>query len=145
MKIRRFILTQGRWMLKRHIRWVVTMDIRMLQRNLIRSSLWFDENNLVMVGGGADRLMDCCFISLKMHPTNGRRWIVRRREPWSCGYERRLKSKFVGSNPSTVYWMDILSHQFIVMLVCRKDENKQKEAGDGPFKKRWIVRFTATL
>ena len=34
--------------------------------------------------------------------------------------------KVVGSNPSTVYWMDILSHTFvviIVMLVC-KDVNK---------------------
>ena len=30
------------------------------------------------------------------------------REPWSSGYGRRLmQQKGMGSNPSTVYWMDI--------------------------------------
>ena len=39
--------------------------------------------------------------------------------------------KVVGSNPTTVYWMDIFSHTFVVKIVMfvRKYENKQKEAG----------------
>ena len=32
----------------------------------------------------------------------------------------------VGANPSTVNWMDIFSHTFVVKIV-------EKEAGDGPF------------
>ena len=42
--------------------------------------------------------------------------------------------KVVGSNPSTVFWMDIFSHIFVVtieLFVCLRDESKQKYAGDG--------------
>ena len=43
--------------------------------------------------------------------------------------------EFVGSNPSAVNYMDIFSHWFVVKIVLFvwKDENKQKEAGVGPF------------
>ena len=43
--------------------------------------------------------------------------------------------QFVGSNPSTVYWMDIFSHLFVVKiaLFVWKDE---KEAEGGPFLKK---------
>ena len=37
------------------------------------------------------------------------------REPWSSGYvEETHVLKVVGLNPIAVYWMDILSHQFVV-------------------------------
>ena len=37
--------------------------------------------------------------------------------------------KVVGSNPSTVYWMDIIWHLFVVEIVMFvwKDENEQKK------------------
>ena len=40
--------------------------------------------------------------------------------------------KVVGSNPSTVYWMDIFSHLFVVKVVIFvwKDENKMKKRPD---------------
>ena len=40
-----------------------------------------------------------------------------------------------GLNPSTLYWVDIVSIIFFVKIVMFvwKDENKQKEAWDGPF------------
>ena len=43
--------------------------------------------------------------------------------------------KVRGSNPSTVYWMDIFSHIFVVKLYCLFEKTKisGKEAGDGPF------------
>ena len=46
--------------------------------------------------------------------------------------------KVVCSNPSTMYWMDIFSHIFvvkIVMFVClKRPKIIEKEAGEGPFK-----------
>ena len=44
--------------------------------------------------------------------------------------------KVVSSNPSTVYWMDIFSHLFVVKIVMCvwKDESNEKEAGVGPLK-----------
>ena len=55
-------------------------------------------------------------------------------ESRSSDYGRRLLLLVVGLNPSTVYWMDIFSHLFVIKLVMclSKDENKQKEAKDGP-------------
>ena len=41
-----------------------------------------------------------------------------------------------GSNPSTIYWMDIFSHIFVVKIcnVCLKRlKINEKEAGVGPF------------
>ena len=75
-------------------------------------------------------LVEAYLLWLKLKKNYGR-W------PWSSGYGRRLMSKVVGSNLSTVYWMDIFSHLFVVGIVMFvwKDENKWKEAEDGPFKK----------
>ena len=44
-------------------------------------------------------------------------------------WEETLAPKVVGSNPSTVYWMDIFSHLFVVTIVMFvwKDENKRKD------------------
>ena len=41
--------------------------------------------------------------------------------------------KVVGSNPSTIYWMNILSHLFVVRIVMfvLKDENKRKRGRRG--------------
>ena len=44
----------------------------------------------------------------------------------------------MGSNPGTVYWMDIFSHVFvlkIVLFVWKRPKINEKEAGVGPFKK----------
>ena len=43
--------------------------------------------------------------------------------------------KVVGSNPSTIYWMDIFSHLFVVEIVLLFEKMKinEKEAGHGPF------------
>ena len=54
-----------------------------------------------------------------------------------CGWEETHVQKVVGSNPSTLYWME----NFHIYLCCEncnvwKDENEQKEAGDGPFFKK---------
>ena len=38
-------------------------------------------------------------------------------EPMSTGYGRRLVPKVMSSNPSTVYWMDMFSHFFVVKIV----------------------------
>ena len=37
---------------------------------------------------------------------------------------------FMGSNPSTISWMDIFLHEFAVKIVMfvRKDENKRKNS-----------------
>ena len=46
--------------------------------------------------------------------------------------------KFVGSNPGSVYSIDIISHIFVVKIVMFvwKDENEnEKETREGPFKK----------
>ena len=45
----------------------------------------------------------------------------------------------MGSNPSAIFWIDIFSHIFDVKIVLfvGKNENKQKEAGVGPFKKTY--------
>ena len=46
--------------------------------------------------------------------------------------------KVVGSNPGTLYWMDILSHISvvkIVLFVWKRPKMSKKEAGVGPFKK----------
>ena len=50
-------------------------------------------------------------------------------------WEETHVPKVVGSNPDTVYWMDIFSHIFveqIVMLIVRKDQKTIKGAGVGP-------------
>ena len=47
-------------------------------------------------------------------------------------WEETHVPKVVGSNPGTVYWMDIFSHIFVVKICnvrLKKTENKQKEAG----------------
>ena len=44
--------------------------------------------------------------------------------------------KVVGSNPGTVYWIDIFSHIFVVKIcnVClKRPKINKKEAGVGPF------------
>ena len=39
-------------------------------------------------------------------------------EPWSSGYGRRLMFQMVmGSNPGTIYLMEIFSHLFVVKIV----------------------------
>ena len=45
----------------------------------------------------------------------------------------------VGSNPSTIYWIDILSHMFVVRIVIfvLKDENKIKNRPGMPVEKTW--------
>ena len=42
--------------------------------------------------------------------------------------------KFVGSNPSTVSWMDIFSQLFVLKIVmfASKDENKRKTGREWP-------------
>ena len=44
---------------------------------------------------------------------------------------------FQSSNPSTVYWMDIFSHLFVLKFVMLFEKTKinEKEAGVGPLKK----------
>ena len=55
-------------------------------------------------------------------------------EPRSSGYGKRLTiQKVVGSNPGTVYWMDIFSHIFVVKIVMKRPKINEKEAGVGPF------------
>ena len=52
---------------------------------------------------------------------------------------RDLCSKVVGSNPGTIYWMDIFSHLFVVKIcnVClKRPKINKKEAGVGPFLKK---------
>ena len=40
----------------------------------------------------------------------------------------------MGSNPGTIYWMDICSHVFVVNYVCLKGPKINGEgAGVGPF------------
>ena len=45
--------------------------------------------------------------------------------------------KVVDSNPGAIYWMIITFFTYICCKNCNvcNDENKQKEAEDGPFKK----------
>ena len=51
----------------------------------------------------------------------------------SCPKGRRF-------DPSTIYWMDIFSHLFVVKIVMFvwKDKNKLKEAGNCPLEKEWF-------
>ena len=44
-------------------------------------------------------------------------------------------SKVVGSNPSTLYWMDIFSHLFVEKLSCLfvKTKIKQQRGREWPF------------
>ena len=54
----------------------------------------------------------------------------------------------MGSNPSTVYWMDVFSHIFVVKIcnVClKRPKINEKEAGVGPFflKKKFVRGSTA--
>ena len=54
------------------------------------------------------------------------------------GWDETRVPKIVGSNPSTIYWMDIFSHLFVVkivmMFVClKRPKITEKEAGVGPF------------
>ena len=50
--------------------------------------------------------------------------------------EETLVPKVMGSNPGTVYWMEIFSHIFVVKIcnVClKRPKINEKEAGVGPF------------
>ena len=50
----------------------------------------------------------------------------------------------MGSNPGTVYWMDIFSHIFVVKIcnVClKRPKINKKEAGVGPFFFKKNCRF----
>ena len=55
----------------------------------------------------------------------------------------------MGSNPSTVYWMDVFSHIFVVKIcnVCSKrPKTNEKEAGVGQFfKKVGLSLFTSAV
>ena len=56
-------------------------------------------------------------------------------------WEKTHVLKVVGSNPGTVYQMDIISHIFyvkIVLFVRKRPKINEKEAGVGPFKKDWF-------
>ena len=49
-------------------------------------------------------------------------------------WEETLVQEVLGSNPGTVYWMDIFSSLFVVKnCLFEKTENKQKEARDAYF------------
>ena len=64
-----------------------------------------------------------------------------RREPWSSGYGKRLLfQRSVSLNPSTIYWMDIFSHLFVVKFVMCvwKDENKLKRGRGWPIFKQQL-------
>ena len=62
------------------------------------------------------------------------------REPWSSGYGRRLmfERSRVWIPAAYIGWTWLFSHWFVVkiVLIVWKDQNKQKEAGIGPFFKR---------
>ena len=51
----------------------------------------------------------------------------------------------VGSNPGTIYWMEMTFFSLICCINCivlfEKTENKQKEAGVGPFKKQCVLKM----
>ena len=49
-------------------------------------------------------------------------------------WEETHVPKVVGSNPSTVYWMDIYSHSFVVKLF-EKTKMNEKRPGRSLFKK----------
>ena len=46
-------------------------------------------------------------------------------------WEETHVPKVVGSNPSTVYWMDIYSHSFVVKLF-EKTKMNEKRPGSSP-------------
>ena len=48
---------------------------------------------------------------------------------------------FMGSNPSTISWMDIFLHEFAVKIVMfvRKDENKRKTVWGWPIFKHYFA------
>ena len=52
-------------------------------------------------------------------------------------------SKVVGSNPSTINWMDIFSHLIVVKIVMffEKTNMNKKEARDGPYKRPTSLNF----
>ena len=62
-------------------------------------------------------------------------------------WEETLAPKVVGSNPSTVYWMDIFSHLFVVQLVMFvwKDKNKGKRGLGWPFFKKKQLKSVSFL
>ena len=54
----------------------------------------------------------------------------------------------MGSNPSAVYWMDILHIKFLYKCndVClKKTENKRKRGRDGPCKKKLDIETMSAL
>ena len=58
------------------------------------------------------------------------------RTPWSGGlWDETHNLKIVGSNTSTVNWIDIFSHEFVLKFYgcLKKTEKEQKEARDAPF------------
>ena len=72
---------------------------------------------------------------MQVNLTN-RRWAVARVQ-WL--WEETYVPKVVGSNPSTVYWVDIFTHLFvvkIVMLTRKRRKISEKETWDGPCKKK---------
>jgi len=72
------------------------------------------------------------------------------REPWSSGYGKRLTfhvPKVVGSNPSTVYWMDIFTHLFVVKIctVClKRPKINKKRPGLAHFLKKERISWVAS-
>ena len=52
-------------------------------------------------------------------------------------WEETPDLKVVGSNPTTIYWMDIFSHLFVVIncnVWLKKSKINKKEVGDCPLK-----------
>ena len=60
---------------------------------------------------------------------------------WLWVYTR----KAVCSNPSTVNWMEFFPLEFVenicILVRLKKTENKQKEAGNGPFLNLFLVQL----
>ena len=68
-------------------------------------------------------------------------------EPYlvKCLWDETYVLKVVGSNPSTIYWMDIFHILFVVKMYCLVERKKinLKVAGNGPFLKRISLTFIA--
>ena len=52
----------------------------------------------------------------------------------------------MSSNPGAGYWMDIFSHLFVVRIVTfEQTKINEKEAGVGPFKKKFVYETEAPV
>ena len=59
---------------------------------------------------------------------------------WLCKEAHFLN--IIGSNPNTVHWIDIFSHQFVVEVVMlKKTENKRKRSRGRPIFKTTFFRL----